>query len=133
MKCYVHADHDAVGVCKSCQKGLCRECAVDLGKGLACRGSCEDEAQRLIQFIESNMRLAPVGGKVWHGHGSNLLLSAIACIVLGAVFAIWGSMSGPQFSFIIVVGVVLSGWGILQAVQALRVRAITKAFDQASK
>ncbi|MBP7275989.1 MAG: hypothetical protein KBA51_07280, partial [Kiritimatiellae bacterium] len=35
MKCFNHEDRDAVGTCKSCGKGVCRECAVDMGKGLA--------------------------------------------------------------------------------------------------
>jgi hypothetical protein len=30
MKCFNHSTVDAVGVCKHCNKGLCRECAVAL-------------------------------------------------------------------------------------------------------
>ena len=39
---------DAVGVCRACGKGLCRECAVDLGSGLACQNSCEVSVRDLI-------------------------------------------------------------------------------------
>jgi hypothetical protein len=45
MKCFYHHDQDAVGECKSCGKGLCPACAVDLGKGLACRQRCEDNVR----------------------------------------------------------------------------------------
>jgi hypothetical protein len=35
MKCYYHHEVDAVGLCKSCSKGICPECAFDVGGGLA--------------------------------------------------------------------------------------------------
>ena len=41
MRCYNHADHEASGICRACGKGLCNECAVDLGYGLSCRGEHE--------------------------------------------------------------------------------------------
>ena len=41
MRCYNHSDRDASGICKACGKGLCTECAVDLGFGLSCRGEHE--------------------------------------------------------------------------------------------
>ena len=131
MRCFAHQEQDAVGVCKSCQKGLCRECALDLGKGLACRASCEDDVRRLIQLIESNMRLAPIGTKVWLGHSTNLIWTAVACIVLGLLLTIWGSFDLSRFAIVAVMGAVLLAWGILQAVQALRVRAVTQASGQA--
>lgn len=59
MKCFYHQDRDAVGVCKSCERGVCSECAVDLGKGLACKDRCEDDANGVIALSQSNMRNAP--------------------------------------------------------------------------
>lgn len=41
MNCYRHPNVQAVGICKNCQKGLCVECAADVGNGLACRNQCE--------------------------------------------------------------------------------------------
>ncbi|MBU4189689.1 MAG: hypothetical protein KJ886_01655 [Candidatus Thermoplasmatota archaeon] len=32
MKCFYNPTRDAVGVCKNCGKGLCAECAVDVGR-----------------------------------------------------------------------------------------------------
>jgi hypothetical protein len=57
MRCFYHQDREAVGSCKSCGKGVCAECAVDLGKGLACRNRCEDAAKALIQLIDRNLQL----------------------------------------------------------------------------
>jgi hypothetical protein len=36
VNCFNHPDVPAIGFCKYCQKGLCKECAVDLGHGIAC-------------------------------------------------------------------------------------------------
>ena len=44
MRCFTHQDKEAVGVCKVCSKGICSECASDLGHSLACKSSCEEEA-----------------------------------------------------------------------------------------
>jgi D-arabinose 1-dehydrogenase-like Zn-dependent alcohol dehydrogenase len=41
MRCYNHSDRDASGICRACGKGLCTDCAVDLGFGLSCRGEHE--------------------------------------------------------------------------------------------
>lgn len=58
MRCFYHQGTDAVGTCKSCGKGLCVECAVDLGKGLACRGRCEESARAIIQLVDRNIHLS---------------------------------------------------------------------------
>ena len=58
MRCFYHQDKDAVGSCKSCGKGLCLECAVDLGKGLACRGRCEESTRAIIELVDRNIQLS---------------------------------------------------------------------------
>jgi|HubBroStandDraft_1064217.scaffolds.fasta_scaffold425520_1 hypothetical protein len=52
MRCFYHEDKQAVGICKSCGKGVCQECAVDFTKGLACRGHCEESVRSIIQKID---------------------------------------------------------------------------------
>jgi hypothetical protein len=54
MNCFNHPDVPAVGICKACQKGLCMECAIDLGHGIACRNHRE-EVEVLSQY-QSGMR-----------------------------------------------------------------------------
>lgn len=56
MRCFYHQDKEAVGTCRYCGKGLCPECAVDLGGGLACRNKCEEKARGLIQILDNNLR-----------------------------------------------------------------------------
>ncbi|VVC72076.1 Uncharacterised protein [uncultured archaeon] len=36
MHCYIHPEKEAVGLCKVCNKGLCSECAVEIGDFLYC-------------------------------------------------------------------------------------------------
>ena len=57
MNCFNHPDVPAVGMCKACQKGLCMECAVDLGHGIACKNHREEvEMLNFFQFY----KLAPM-------------------------------------------------------------------------
>src|SRR6185369_14793503 len=58
MRCFYHRDKEAVGSCKSCGKGVCAECAVDLGKGLACRSRCEESARAIIELVDRNIQLS---------------------------------------------------------------------------
>jgi hypothetical protein len=59
MRCFYHQDREAIGACKSCNKGLCAECAVDLGNGLACRGRCEADVQAVIRLVDQNSKQTP--------------------------------------------------------------------------
>ncbi len=36
MKCSIHNDTDAIGVCSNCHKGVCSSCSLELGKKLYC-------------------------------------------------------------------------------------------------
>ena len=123
MKCFQHSDDDAVGVCKACYKGVCRHCAADLGRGLACRGVCEEEVRALIRLIESNIQISPAAARAWGAHRSNLVWTAAACIVLGLLFGIWGALNTPPFGVIAGIGGVLLVWGVVQAAHAFRLRA----------
>ena len=54
MRCYYHPSVEAVAGCKNCSRGLCMECAVDVGNGLACRARCENEVRSLNEIIQRN-------------------------------------------------------------------------------
>ena len=90
MKCYTHQDREAVGICKSCGKGLCCECAVDMAKGLACRGQCEDDTARLIALIEQNVQLSPLGRNVMGNVRKNTFVQATFLLVAGLLFLLTG-------------------------------------------
>ena len=52
MKCYNHAENDAVGVCKNCSKGLCKECLTEVNYGIACTLTCIEEVERIDKLIK---------------------------------------------------------------------------------
>jgi hypothetical protein len=37
MNCYYHPENEAVGICKSCQQSICKDCVVDYQGKLICR------------------------------------------------------------------------------------------------
>ncbi len=41
MKCYTHADIQAVGFCRICGRALCRECLAEVKGYCCCKGRCE--------------------------------------------------------------------------------------------
>lgn len=57
MKCFYHAEADAVGTCKHCHRGICRECAAERDGGLACRGRCEVAVDQVNALIARNIHV----------------------------------------------------------------------------
>jgi hypothetical protein len=119
MKCYYHRDHDAVGLCKSCEKGLCPECAVDLGKGLACRDRCELEAKALIALVEKNIQMTGKASAMLRMGKQTYLLSAIFFIVLGGVFGAWGLLTEPRLDFPVFMGAIFMAYGVIILIRTL--------------
>ena len=54
MKCYTHDQNDAVGICKNCQKGICKECATLVDGSMSCIGTCEENVKELNRAIEQS-------------------------------------------------------------------------------
>ena len=123
MKCYYHNDVDAVGVCKSCGKGLCKDCLVDLGKGLACKGHCEEDVQGLISTIENNIRLSPTTTQLVSASRTNSLYRSLFILVAGAVFFTWGLMT-RSLDFAVVLGAVFIIYGLISIVRVLRTPSV---------
>ena len=61
MHCFKHQTSPAIGLCKTCFKALCPECAVDVGNGLSCRGECEQRVAELNQMWERSAKIYGVG------------------------------------------------------------------------
>ncbi len=86
MNCYHHPDHAAVGICKSCNKGLCSECAVDIGNGLACKNLCEEEVKAINEVVERSKSAYQKTGKAYKQ-------VALVFSLLGAIFLLLGLLS----------------------------------------
>jgi len=60
VRCFNHQDQEAIGTCKGCSKGLCINCAVDLGHGLACKGVHEELVNTYNAIVSKNARVQGV-------------------------------------------------------------------------
>ena len=127
MRCFYHQDREAIGVCKSCGKGLCPECAVDLGKGLACRGRCEADAQAVIQLINQNVRHMDVVERALQGRRSVLqqnsstrYATGLFMGVAGAIFTIFGAADLARFAFPFALGIAFLVFSVYWMILARR-------------
>jgi hypothetical protein len=111
MKCFYHHDRDAVGNCKSCGKGLCPECVVDLGKGLACRGRCEDDAQAVIKLIDQNIKISDRAATLLDARKGAGGGASTINLITGAIFVVWGITDPERLMFLIILGVCFIGFG----------------------
>jgi hypothetical protein len=96
MNCFNHPGVPAVGICKACQKGLCKECALDLGHGIACKNHREEMEmlnatggfykQAPLTFLSLGLFLNLVGSFI----GTNLIFQfmGIVMLVLSSLFSI---------------------------------------------
>jgi hypothetical protein len=120
MRCFYHEDREAVGSCKSCGKGLCRECAVDLTKGLACRGHCESDAQALIQLIDRNIQNSSNALRAVQQIRGVRSGAGIFHIVMGVLFVIFGIREFDRLGLIVFLGVGFIAYGIYWLLLARR-------------
>jgi hypothetical protein len=104
MRCFYHEDREAIGNCKSCGKGVCRDCAVDLTKGLACRGHCEADVQALIQLIDRNIQLSATSTKLIRSSRGARFSTATFQFVMGVAFIAWGLTDIERLKFLLVIG-----------------------------
>jgi hypothetical protein len=121
MECYRHEGRVAVGCCRSCLKGVCRECAHDVGGGLACRGECEEAARGVIAMVSQGVDQRGVQlGMVKSARGLWSGLAFVALLV-GAGVAVWG-FTLPYFREISLLGVpfLILGLLMLRAVRTVR-------------
>ncbi|MGH7976446.1 MAG: hypothetical protein ACREDS_10215 [Limisphaerales bacterium] len=88
MKCFYHSQIDAVAICKNCNKGLCFECAADVGNGIACKGKCESEVQAVNQMIQRGKR----AGSIYSGYYKRMAiifgLVGLILLVLGVILSV---------------------------------------------
>jgi hypothetical protein len=118
MKCFNHPEIDAVGICKSCARGICRECVSEVGTGIACRNRCEADVAALNKLVAR-------GRTAYQRTSSTLLRTAIFLLLLGEVFLILGINSSigsrPNY-FLIIMGALFFVWGVLSFISARRIR-----------
>lgn len=63
MRCFNHPETEAIGTCKACNKGLCLECAADLGHGLACKSAHVEAVEDLNTLVARNVRIGNINAR----------------------------------------------------------------------
>ena len=77
MKCFYHETVDAVATCKNCCRALCRQCAVDVGNGIACRNTCEQQVQALNAMLRKGQNAIKRSAWSYYGLAIFMLLMAV--------------------------------------------------------
>jgi heme exporter protein D len=124
MKCFTHTDVDAVGVCRSCGKGVCKACAVDLGQGIACANSCEVNVRDLIVHQAVSRRALTTTPAAYRTQ------SIVGFLSGGTFLALGGSL---MFTPVWPAAVVLALVAAPLLVQGVRGRRTARALEAAMK
>jgi hypothetical protein len=112
MRCYYHQEKEAVGSCRSCGRGLCPDCAADVGKALACRGHCEEDVRAYVALVHRNDKLSPQSAKILKSGRQARYASAAFILVFGVIFAAYGFSNLKEYSFMAVLGVCFLVYGV---------------------
>lgn len=115
MKCYYHPEKDAVALCKSCHRALCRDCASEVPNGVACKGKCEEEAMFLNEMVQRNKGLYAKTANTYYR-------SALINLIMALVFAGFGAYTEIETlkPFLYLMGGVMFLAGILTVISAMK-------------
>lgn len=105
MECFTHANTPAVGLCKTCGKGVCRSCVHDAGIFIACSTACEKEAADLHEMNQRGKKIYGIGVP------KKLASGVIMWLLFAALFG---------------------GFGIYQSIQTQRIDWFALLFGAAS-
>ncbi len=110
MDCFNHHEKHAIGICKACGKGLCPDCATDLGHGLACKNNHEEIVEgfhRINQYSAKSIK--PSLGQY----------SAVAFLVLAGLAYLWlaYTKNSGWYSFPVILGTIFIAFGLLLLVR----------------
>ncbi|MEZ5406061.1 MAG: hypothetical protein R3F23_07795 [Verrucomicrobiia bacterium] len=101
MNCYYHPNTPAIALCKSCNRALCFECAVDVPPGTACKNRCEKDVATLNEIIQRNKTAYQKTGYAYKRNGLALLILAFIFLVLGFLpYVVNGEKSGFVMAFL---------------------------------
>lgn len=87
-------------------RGVCADCAVDLNKGLACKGRCEADVRRLLRTVALAKRMRSIG--------------AVFFLAVGVLQILWSYSATGRFDFNAAIGLCFVILGILFLASLLR-------------
>ena len=122
MRCYVHREVEAIGVCSECGQGICDACAVRIGGKLYCKDDADrvfaprkEEIPEIIKVGRAmRVTVASVFFFMYSGVGIGIGILFIAAGYASGVFA-----GVPGFSSIAVTSIGLLGFGGLLVVMGI--------------
>ena len=116
MKCYNHPEKDSVGVCKSCQKGICMECSTLIDGSLACKDTCKEDVAVLNYIIGR-------GRKEYENLSSNKAPIRLLSIICGVIFLGFGIYySGKTASWpLLGLGLIMAICGVLDFIKGRKI------------
>ena len=111
MKCFNHPQNDAVGICKNCNKGLCKDCLTEVKNGIACTTTCVDEVKQLNSLIDRNKKSYTTASGAY-------MRNAYIFGGMGLVFIIFGLQFERLIGFLSIMGILFivgAGFSIINA------------------
>ncbi len=106
MKCYNHNKIDAIGLCKTCSKGICIDCSEEIEFSLACKGKCIERAEMIDNMISNN-------SVTYSSHKKNKLFMPAFFCGMGAVILFAAYMNDRLFDPFSLMGVLFIIFGII--------------------
>jgi hypothetical protein len=85
MKCF-YSGAEAVGICKSCGRGLSLAWAREYPQGLACRNRCETDVQHWIELGDLSAKVTRLSDTIVAQQNATAVVSALFCMIAGAGF-----------------------------------------------
>jgi hypothetical protein len=104
MNCFKHQDVVSVGMCKSCHKGVCSKCAIDVGNGIACIDSCENEVRSVNEMIAKGKTAYAKSATISRNSGRFILTLGIPFLAIGIY---------DSNMILIPIGIVFTVYGII--------------------
>lgn len=86
MKCFNHIHLDAVGICKSCFKGICPECVIEVEGNVSCKGRCEEKIKIDQELFEKSRLLIQRNPQTYQRTAEAYYKNALIYFLFGFVF-----------------------------------------------
>ncbi len=119
MECFYHQGSQACGICKSCQRGVCKQCASEVNNGIACKQRCEDQAIELDNLVSNSIKMQESSELLVNTASASIGAGELFNLVLGAIFAVYGIYEDTIFLTVLGVAFLLFGaFGILKIFKA---------------
>ena len=121
MKCF-YSQTDAIGICRSCGRGLSLEFATEYPKGLACKSRCEEDVEALIAMVDRSTKISATSASIVRSNWVSVLVSAVFLLILGVGF-FYETRGREGFDLGRFLAVSFSGYGCYLIYRAIKIRA----------